>query len=70
MWKFSAGIYIPAKKMMLFKEQTSVEMLLKVCKVPANQKSQSKLSQIGSHISHTVTFCLPLSQLVYKESFT
>lgn len=49
--------------MMLFKEQTSAEMLLKVHKEPASQKSQSKLSQIGSDINSTVTFCLPLSQL-------
>lgn len=49
--------------MMLFKEQTSVEMLLKVYKEPASQKkSQGKLSQIGSCINSTVTFCLLLSQ--------
>lgn len=49
--------------MMLFREQTSVEMLLQVHKEPASQKSQSKLSQIGSCINSTVTFCALLSQL-------
>lgn len=44
MRKFSACIYIPAKKMMLFKVQTSVEMLLKVYKVPSSQKARKALT--------------------------
>lgn len=53
---------------MLFKEQTSVKMLLKVYQVHASQKTQNKLSQIGSYINSTVSFCLPLSQLVVQRA--
>ena len=67
MWKFSSRIYIPARKMMQFKEQASVEMPLKVYKVPASQKAVPTRLKYQQHCDFL--FCL-YHNLVYNEPFT